>query len=62
MDDILAIHENPKIILDKLGTMFRLKNGIEEPKLYLGADLRNGNIRKPMAQLANAGQSAPAAT
>ena len=46
MDDILAIHENPKIILDKLGTMFRLKNGIEEPKLYLGADLRKWEYQR----------------
>ena len=46
VDDIPSIHENPKIILDKLGTMFRLKNGIEEPKLYLGADLKKWEYQK----------------
>ena len=46
VDDILSITENPKIVLDKLGTIFRLKDGIGEPKLYLGADLRKWDYQR----------------
>ena len=46
VDDILSINEKPKIVLDKLGTIFRLKDGIGEPKLYLGADLRKWDYQR----------------
>jgi hypothetical protein len=40
VDDILCIHDQPKRIMDKIGSLFNLKNTVEEPKLYLGADIR----------------------
>ena len=40
VDDILCVHHNPKPIMDKLNTLFRLKDGVEQPSLYLGTDLR----------------------
>ena len=40
VDDVLCIHHNPKIPMDKLGNLFRLKDGIQAPTMYLGTDIR----------------------
>jgi hypothetical protein len=46
VDDILSIHAKPKIIMDKVGSLFRLKDTVEEPKIYLGADVRRWEHQK----------------
>jgi hypothetical protein len=40
VDDILCIHEHPKQVLDVIEQTFRLKDGAEIPKLYLGTDVK----------------------
>lgn len=40
VDDVLCIHHNPKPIMEKLNTLYRLKDGVETPNLYLGTDLK----------------------
>ena len=41
VDDILSIHDLPRMELEKLGMYYRLKDdSIEEPVQYLGADVR----------------------
>ena len=45
VDDVLCIHHNPKVIIDMIGFVYRIKAGsIEEPKRYLGMDIRNWKI------------------
>ena len=45
VDDVLSIDVNPKEPIDKIGSIFRMKEGsIEEPKTYLGANIRKWNI------------------
>ena len=40
VDDVLAINEDPKRILERIQNKFKLKdNKMEEPETYLGADL-----------------------
>lgn len=46
VDDVLCVHHNPKQTMDNLNTLFRLKDGIEQPKMYLGADLRKWNYQR----------------
>ena len=46
VDDILCIHEHPKKTMDKIGTLFNLKDTVEEPKIYLGADVRKWEHQK----------------
>ena len=42
VDDVLCVHHHPKMIMDQIGQTFRLKNGFDEqPKTYLGTDVRN---------------------
>ena len=41
MDDVLCIDEVPKQIISHIGKLFRIKDGSnEEPKIYLGANIR----------------------
>ena len=41
VDDILSVAENPKIAIDRLGDVFRIKEGsVSEPKTYLGSSIR----------------------
>ena len=45
VDDVLSIDVNPREPIDKIGSIFRMKEGsIEEPKTYLGANIRKWNI------------------
>ena len=42
VDDILCVHEHPKRIIDKLGSVYRLKDGsVEKPERYLGIDIKS---------------------
>ena len=43
VDDVLCIHHNPKPIMDKLNSLFQLKDGVELPSLYLSTDLKQRN-------------------
>ena len=45
VDDVLCFHEHPKKIMDQIGGTFRLKNGVEPPKMYLGTDIRNWEVQ-----------------
>jgi hypothetical protein len=40
VDDVLCCHTNPDIVMNKLSQDFRLKNGIEDPTMYLGTDMK----------------------
>lgn len=40
VDDILCIHHNPKSIMDRIGSIFRLKDGVSSPTMYLGTDIK----------------------
>ena len=40
VDDVLCIHHNPTSTMKQLGELFRLKDGVETPSLYLGTDIR----------------------
>ena len=41
VDDVLAIEESPRMTIDRMGRLLRIKEGsIEEPKHYLGANIR----------------------
>ena len=40
VDDILCIHHQPKVVMDKIGNLFRLKDGVSSPTMYLGTDIR----------------------
>jgi hypothetical protein len=39
VDDILALSHNPNAIMKALEDFYRLKDGYEKPKRYLGADV-----------------------
>ena len=42
VDNILCVHEYPKSIMDKLGSVYRLKDGsVEKPERYLGIDTKS---------------------
>ena len=43
VDDVLCIHHNPKSTMDMISGKYRLKAGIEDPKMYLGTDVRKWN-------------------
>ena len=46
VDDILSIDSNPKMIIDKIGEYFKIKDGsIEFPKMYLGANMRRWKVQ-----------------
>ena len=45
VDDVLCFHHHPKKIMDMIGDTFRLKNGVEVPKMYLGTDIRNWEVQ-----------------
>ena len=46
VDNILCAHEYPKSIIDKLGSVYRLKDGsIEKPERYLGIDMKSWTIQ-----------------
>lgn len=40
VDDILCCHHDPDVPMKMISTMFRLKDGIEDPKMYLGTNVR----------------------
>ncbi len=40
VDDVLAIEEDPQATMDQIENVFRLKEGIGKPKMYLGTDIR----------------------
>ena len=40
VDDILCIEENPKVTMDQIESLFRLKDGVSSPNMYLGTDTR----------------------
>ena len=40
VDDILCIEENPKVAMDQIESLFRLKDGVSSPNMYLGTDTR----------------------
>ena len=44
VDDIICIHEKPKMVMDQLEQGFRLKEPAVPPKLYLGTDVKKMDI------------------
>ena len=50
VDDVLCFHETPKSIMDQIGNTFRLKNGVEVPKMYLGTDIRTWEVQDENGQ------------
>ena len=41
VDDILSVDENPQEAIDRIGSMFKIKEGsVSEPKTYLGSTIR----------------------
>ena len=50
VDDVLCFHEMPKSIMDQIGNTFRLKNGVETPKMYLGTDIRTWEVQDENGQ------------
>ena len=40
VDDVLCFHEKPTSIMDIISDTFRLKDGVEPPKMYLGTNIR----------------------
>ena len=41
VDDILVLHDEPKRIMDQIGSIYRMKEGsVEKPSIYLGANIR----------------------
>lgn len=46
IDDILGSGEDPKKIMDRIGEVYKLKNGsVKEPDLYLGSDVKKWFIQ-----------------
>ena len=46
VDDILCVHEYPKKIMDKLGSVYCLKDGsVVKPERYLGIDIKSWTIQ-----------------
>ena len=44
VDDVLCIDKNPKIIIDHIASVYRVKDGsIEKPSRYLGTNIRKRN-------------------
>ena len=44
VDDILSIEEHPKTTMDQIESLFRLKDGVESPSMYLGTDTRKWTV------------------
>ena len=40
VDDVLCIHHNPNETMEKIQAVYRLKQGIENPNMYLGTDMK----------------------
>ena len=40
VDDVMCIHHNSKITMEKIQAAYRLKQDIENPIMYLGTDMR----------------------
>lgn len=40
VDDVLCCHTNPTSVMTQISQDFRLKNGIEDPTMYLGTDMK----------------------
>ena len=47
VDDVICIHHNPNIVMDIISGKYRLKSGVEDPKMYLGTDMRKWNYTNP---------------
>jgi len=44
VDDVLCIDKNPKVIIDHIATVYRVKDGsVEEPSKYLGMNIKKWN-------------------
>ena len=44
VDDVLCIEENPEVTMKEIEKLFRLKDGVDSPKMYLGTDTRKWTI------------------
>ena len=40
VDDVMCVHHNPIITMERIQATYRLKKGIEKTKMYLGTDMR----------------------
>jgi len=41
VDDVLCIDENPKVVIDYIASIYRVKDGsVEAPSRYLGLNLK----------------------
>ena len=40
VDDVLCIHHNLIVTMERIQAAYRLKKGIENPNMYLGTDMR----------------------
>ena len=45
VDDVLCLDYDPKQTMNKIETMFRLKDGVEKPNMYLGTDTREWTVQ-----------------
>ena len=63
VDDILCIYENPGKIMNKIASIYRMKeDSIGPPKIYIGANVKKCHFKKKMAWTQNAGQHFQKAT
>ena len=46
VDDVLCVHHSPNMVMDRLGTLFRLKDGVSEPSMYLGTDVKKWDYQR----------------
>ena len=40
VDDILVLDKDPQLTMNSINNLYRLKDGISFPKMYLGTDIR----------------------
>ena len=46
VDDVLCVDENPKEVIDKIASVYRVKeNSVKEPKRYLGMDVKKWTVQ-----------------
>ena len=46
VDDVLCVHHDPGPTMKQLNSIFRLKDGVENPTLYLGTNVRKWKYQK----------------
>ena len=51
VDDVLCIEENPKVTIDKIEGLFRLKDGVESPSRYLGTDTKRWKVNEDVTEV-----------